>query len=51
MWHMNILFISKDLAGADLCVRLKNEGHSVRLFIDDENQKQNLSGIVEKTKN
>lgn len=46
---MNILFISKDLAGSDLCYRLKEEGHSVRLFIEDKNQKQNLEGMVEKT--
>jgi phosphoribosylamine--glycine ligase len=46
---MNILFISKDLAGADLCYRLKQEGHNVRLFIDDKNQKRNLEGMVEKT--
>lgn len=46
---MNILFISKDLAGGDLAYRLKNEGHSVRLYIEDKNQKQNLKGMVEKT--
>lgn len=47
---MNILFISKDLACADLCYRLKKEGHDVRLFIEDADQRQNLDGMVEKTK-
>ena len=46
---MNILFISKDLAGGDLAYRLKQEGHFVRLFIEDKNQKQNLEGLIEKT--
>lgn len=46
---MNILFISKDLAGGDLAYRLKKEGNAVRLFIEDKNQRQNLSGIIEKT--
>ncbi|MDO9231121.1 MAG: phosphoribosylglycinamide synthetase C domain-containing protein [bacterium] len=46
---MNILFISKDLAGADLCYRLKLEGHNVRIFIENKNQRQNLSGLVDKT--
>ena len=46
---MNILFISKDLSGGDLSCRLKQEGHAVRLYIEDKDQKQNLEGIVEKT--
>jgi len=46
---MNILFISKDLSGADLAYRLKNEGHDVRLFIEDEDQCHNCEGLVEKT--
>jgi phosphoribosylamine--glycine ligase len=46
---MNVLFVSKDLAGAGLCYKLKKEGHDVRLFIDDIYQKQNLDGMVEKT--
>ncbi|NTV40716.1 MAG: hypothetical protein HGA61_00355 [Candidatus Moranbacteria bacterium] len=46
---MNILFVSKDLSGGDLCIRLKNEGHNVRLFIEDESQKSNYGGMVEKT--
>jgi phosphoribosylamine---glycine ligase len=46
---MNILFISKDLSGGGLAYRLKKEGHSVRLFVEDKDQKQNLDGLVEKT--
>ena len=46
---MNILFISKDLSGADLCYRLKKEGHYVRLFIEDKKQIHNFEGLVEKT--
>lgn len=46
---MNILFISKDLSGGDLSYRLKQEGHAVRLYIEDKDQKQNLEGMVEKT--
>ena len=46
---MNVLFVSKDLAGGDLAHRLKKEGNNVKLFIDSRNQKQNFSGIVKKT--
>lgn len=34
-----------------MCYRLKREGHSVRLYIEDKDQKQNLEGIIEKTDN
>jgi len=46
--HMNILCISKDLSSGDLCSRFQNEGHAVRLFIDDQNQKKNYEGIIKK---
>jgi len=46
---MNVLFISRDLSGGDLCCRLKQEGHSVRLYIEEKDQKQNLDQMVEKT--
>lgn len=46
---MNILFISRDLAGGDLAYRLKKEGNDVKLFIESADQKQNLEGMVEKT--
>ncbi len=45
---MNILFISRDLAGGDLAYRLKKEGNHVKLFIEDPDQHQNLEGMVEK---
>jgi len=46
---MNILFISKDLSGADLCYRLKKEGHHVRFFVEDKKQAHNFKGLMEKT--
>lgn len=49
--NMNILFVSKELAGADLSYRLKKEGHDVRLFVEDTNQKHNLENMVEKVDN
>lgn len=49
--NMNILFISKDLSGADLCYRLKKEGHNVCLFVEDKDQAYNFEGLVDKTKN
>lgn len=45
---MRILFVSKDLSGGDLAYRLKNEGNSVRVFVNDNSQKHNLNGIIEK---
>lgn len=45
---MNILFISRDLAGGDLAYRLKKEGNHVKLFVEDPDQRQNLEGMVEK---
>ncbi len=46
---MKVLFVSRDLSGGDLCYRLKEEGHAVKLFIQDEKQRCNLEGLVEKT--
>ncbi|NTW27129.1 MAG: hypothetical protein HGA36_02295 [Candidatus Moranbacteria bacterium] len=45
---MNILLVSLDLSGADLAHRFKKEGHDVRLFIEDKDQKNNYDGIVAK---
>lgn len=45
---MNILFISMDLSGGDLCYRLQKEGHVVKLFIEEEEHRHNLDGMVEK---
>ena len=47
---MRILAIlSQSLIGADLVVRLRNEGHDVRVFIDSELQRECLNGMVEKS--
>lgn len=48
---MNILCVSKDLSMGDLACRLKAEGHHIRLFVDDKEQKHNLDGMLEKTTN
>ncbi|MGB2791024.1 MAG: phosphoribosylglycinamide synthetase C domain-containing protein [Candidatus Moraniibacteriota bacterium] len=45
---MRVLFVSRDLSGGDLCYRLKQEGHDVKLFIRDKDQQQNLEGMVTK---
>lgn len=47
---MNILMVSRDLSGGDLCVRLQREGHSVRVFVYEKSQRNKLRGIVRKTK-
>ena len=46
---MRLLFISRELIGASLCYRLKQEGCDVRLFIEDESRKDCLDGMVKKT--
>jgi len=46
---MNILAIlSQSLIGADLVVRLKREGHDIKVFIDGKLQSTCLDGMVEK---
>jgi phosphoribosylamine--glycine ligase len=45
---MNILFVSRDLSGADLCYRLKKEGHAVKLFIENDDQRLHFEGMIEK---
>ncbi len=47
---MKILFISKNLIGGDLARRLETDGNEMRLFIEDENSRHHLDGIVTKTK-
>ena len=46
---MNILFVSNDLIGGNVAYLLKKEGHNVRLFIDDNNRRENFENLVEKT--
>lgn len=48
---MNILCISKDLSIGPMAIRLKKEGHDVRLFVEDEEQKNNLAGLVDRIDN
>lgn len=48
---MKVLFISKELIAGDLAYRLKQEGCDVKLFIQDENEKECFDGMVEKTNN
>lgn len=46
---MKILFISKNLIGGDLARRLEADGNELRLFIEDNNSRHHLDGIVTKT--
>ena len=48
---MNILFMSRDLSGGSLCTRLKDEGHSVRLFIDNKKHRKSYTGMIKKINN
>lgn len=48
---MKILFITKDMVAPYLAILLKNEGHSVKLFIQDKDRKNNLDLLVDKTDN
>ncbi len=48
---MRVLFVSHDLLAGYLAVHIKNEGHDVKLFIEDKKRRDNLDGLVEKTNN
>ncbi|MFA5993405.1 MAG: phosphoribosylglycinamide synthetase C domain-containing protein [Parcubacteria group bacterium] len=48
---MNILCISNDLSIAPMSLRLKKEGHDVRLFALNDDQRNNLDQMIEKTDN
>lgn len=48
---MKILFISQDLVGGNIAYRLKNEGHKVKLFINDRGRKENFENLVAKSSN
>lgn len=48
---MNILFISTDLLAGNLAVLMKNEGHNVKLYIQDHDRRDNLTNLVDKTTN
>jgi phosphoribosylamine---glycine ligase len=46
---MNILFISSECIAANLAVLLKKEGHQVKLYIKNKDDRQNFDNLVEKT--
>jgi phosphoribosylamine--glycine ligase len=46
---MNILFISSECIAADLAVLLKKEGHQVKLYIENKDDRRNFDNLVEKT--
>jgi phosphoribosylamine--glycine ligase len=46
---MRILFISSDLLAANLAVLMKQEGHEVKLYIQDRDRRDNLTNLVDKT--
>jgi phosphoribosylamine---glycine ligase len=48
---MRILFITQDFIAADLARILKNEGHDVRLYIEEKARRNNFKGIVFKSLN
>lgn len=45
---MKILFISKELLGANLAYRMKQEGHDVKLYIEDKDSRKCFDYIVPK---
>ncbi|QQR82338.1 hypothetical protein IPJ70_03605 [Candidatus Campbellbacteria bacterium] len=46
---MKILFISKDLLAGNLALILQDEGHEVKLYIDDPDRRDNLKGLITQT--
>lgn len=47
--NLKVLFVSKELIAADLAYRLKREGCNVKLFIENEEDKDCFDGLVDKT--
>jgi phosphoribosylamine--glycine ligase len=48
---MNILLVSKDLIAGHLAALMSQEGHNVKLFIQEKKSKKSFDNIVEKTEN
>jgi phosphoribosylamine--glycine ligase len=48
---MNILFVSNDLIAGNLAYLMTQEGHSVKIFIQDKDRRKNFGNLVEKTTN
>lgn len=46
-----VLFVSGELIAGDLALRLKSEGCEVKLFVEHPEQKQCLSGFIERVEN
>jgi len=46
---MNILFISSECIAGNLAILLKKEGHNVKLYIKNKDDRQNFDNLVEKT--
>lgn len=46
---MRVLFISKELIASELCLLLAQEGHDVRLYVEEEGLRDCYSGFVSKT--
>jgi phosphoribosylamine---glycine ligase len=46
---MKVLFISQELIGSGLCLRLLRDGHDIKLYIRDKARIECLTGIVPKT--
>jgi phosphoribosylamine--glycine ligase len=47
---MKILFVSNDLIGGNIAHILKKEGCEVKLHVEEEDRRRNLTNIVKKTK-
>lgn len=48
---MNILLVSKDLIAGNLAALMSQEGHDVKLFIQEKKSKESFDNIVTKTEN
>src|SRR3989338_1904856 len=49
--HLKFLAISRVGLIGDLCVQIQKEGHEVKYFIEEEEEKEVSNGLVEKTEN
>jgi phosphoribosylamine--glycine ligase len=47
---MNVLVVSNDLSAGDLCVRLSEEGHDIRVYIADRRQAVDMEGMIVKVR-
>lgn len=47
---MNVLLISRDFSAADLCLRLTREGHKVKAYVEDAEDRNIYAGMVQRVK-